>query len=136
MLSKLACAALLQFSLLGASVQLTDLTASPQMYENQTVTIRGFLYRDEQGHLLLADQPHLKSCCIHKTAHLKIEAEEPAHLNPSVVAEVTGTLTRKENFFVLSDSRVSSQAANLSLVYVAMGVTLLIAAIVLILKKR
>lgn len=40
-------------------------------YRDQTILIKGFLYRDKNNHWILASEPNLKSCCLGSPQKIK-----------------------------------------------------------------
>lgn len=42
------------------------------MNDNQSVELKGYLYRDSEGAVVLTDTPNLKSCCVGKPEVFKI----------------------------------------------------------------
>jgi len=36
------------------------------LFAEEEVEMRGFLYRDTEGRVILAKEPNLRSCCVHK----------------------------------------------------------------------
>jgi len=98
--------------------------------ENQTVEVKGFLYRDAQGEIVLTDTPNLKSCCVGKPEVSKIylSGSFPEKL-PVQLAVVRGIL--KGN--TLSDAKMVSSAGSGGIIFVGLFFVALTA---YFLKKR
>lgn len=61
------CSLLLCYLFIGSGLYaITDVMQDPVRYNGQQVEVRGFLYRNQEGSLVLRSEPGLKSCCINK----------------------------------------------------------------------
>ncbi len=70
-------------------------------WNNQTVTIRGFLYQSEDGRWILASSPNLKTCCVGHAA--KVVTQVSVHGNslessPDRVIALNGTFVIEPTF--------------------------------------
>ncbi len=53
--------------------------------------LRGYLYRDSEGNVVLADVPNLKSCCLGNVSKVYVSGSFPEKL-PAQMSTVKGTL--------------------------------------------
>lgn len=63
-------------------------------YENQSIEVRGFLYRNPEGNYILAEMPNLRSCCLKKQEKfLFVEGDFSQDL-PKQAVDVSGVLQK------------------------------------------
>lgn len=81
-----------------AIVSFADLERGLNILDEKQVKIRGFLYQQPTGTLILASQPNLKSCCVGVKARMPqqviVRGENP--LDPSPYAITLGGVLKKE----------------------------------------
>lgn len=77
--------------------------------DSQQIELRGYLYRDSEGNVVLTDTPNLKSCCVGKPEVSKtyLSGSFPEKL-PVQLSVVRGTL-KGEN---LLDAEIVSSAGS------------------------
>jgi hypothetical protein len=99
--------------------------------DNQQIELRGYLYRDSEGNVVLTDTPNLKSCCVGKPEVSKIylAGSFPEKL-PVQLSIVRGTL-QGEN--LLEAELVSSSGSGASLIIAGLFLAVITA---YFLKKR
>ncbi len=82
----------------------------PARYKNQQVEVRGFLYQNLEGGLVLRSEPGLKSCCVNKdSSQIAIRSQEM--IEPSLqVKTLTGIFNiEKAGAFVLDNAQEKTE---------------------------
>lgn len=54
------------------------------IYDRQIVEVRGFLYQNSEGQLVLANQPNLKSCCVGSQALIRQQIRVYGLMKPNL----------------------------------------------------
>jgi len=78
-------------------------------YEGEEITLRGFLYQSEQGEMVLAPEPNLRSCCIgqgKKLASQVILKGFPTQEVSSLPVEIKGLFHIKEGRYCLDQGEL------------------------------
>lgn len=81
-----------------------------QHFENfhqKQIRIRGFLYRAEDGRLILAEHPNLKSCCVASQKNLKSQLIVTGNVSPPTYGQAVfleGKLVAKGDAFILENA--------------------------------
>lgn len=70
------------------------------------ITLRGFLYTDENGVQWLAQEPNLKSCCVGKKG---VQVEILPSIEPTLNVVALRGVLRKQEHWVLQDSKLESK---------------------------
>lgn len=99
--------------------------------KNEQTDLRGYLYRDSEGNVVLTDTPNLKSCCVGKPEVSKIylSGSFPEKL-PVQLSTVKGTLQGET---LLNAELVSSSGSEASII---LGGLFLVMLTAYFLKKR
>lgn len=89
--------------LCGDQISFSDLG---EKWADQKIEIRGFLYRMEEGQLILAAEPNLKSCCVGtaKNRNKQITIKSDDLVPRSTVVELQGTLIMRDGYFLLDNA--------------------------------
>ena len=95
--------------------------------------LKGYLYRDSEGNVILADTPHLKSCCVKKPEVQKVylSGSFPEKL-PVQLATVRGTWNGK----TLEEVEIISSAGSGGFSLFILAGIFLVAITAYFLKKR
>ncbi len=119
------------------TVQLDQLETIAKESPHQKIKTRGFLYQNQNGQLVLASQPNLKSCCVGIPSNVQrqlfIQGEIKGTL-PTKVIEVEGILKVEPQYnaenqlvqlYVLEEAQIG-QPADLSLLVWGLGLGFLL----------
>lgn len=91
---------------------------NPTAWDKKEVRMRGFLYRDAQGNVVLAREPNLKSCCVaapHKLSEqVFVQGALPEKL-PKNAVTLIGRFEKEEEKFILTGASVLPQSNSLVL---------------------
>lgn len=98
--------------------------------EKQLIELRGYLYRDSEGNVVLTDTPNLKSCCVGKPEVSKIylSGSFPEKL-PVQLSIVKGKLDGEH----LLEAEIVSSAGSIGIIFTGL---FLFAITAYFLKKR
>lgn len=85
--------------------------------ENTPIEVRGFLFRDQNGQVILTDTPHIRSCCVGKedVAQLFLSGEFPETL-PTQIAVVRGMLNM-DGTKSLEEASIVNTSSSLGLMF-------------------
>ncbi len=100
------CSLLLSYLFIGSLYGITEIIKDPARYNGQPVEVRGFLYQDQEGSLVLRSEPGLKSCCVSgKGPQIIIRSHDK--IEPSLQARtIEGIFNiEKAGTFVLDDAK-------------------------------
>ncbi len=75
---------------------MTYTVADNDIPQNHLVEVKGFLFRDQSGQVVLSNTPNMRSCCVGKEsiAQLYLKGEFPDQL-PSQMTVIRGKLNEK-----------------------------------------
>ncbi len=78
-----------------------DLQDPFAQWQDQRVTVHGFLYQSDDGGWVLAPQPNLKTCCVGSAQHARNQIRvkgEIRSVTPGLVVAVDGTFHAKPKY--------------------------------------
>jgi cytochrome oxidase assembly protein ShyY1 len=121
--------------LLAILLTFQEVIETPETYANQHVEVRGYLYRDPKGQVILSDTPNMRSCCFGKAEirQISLAGEFPEEL-PNQVASVEGELKVAGKPY-LENAKITSSSHSYGL-WIMMGVPLAILAFLFLRKRR
>lgn len=98
--------------------------------KNKQIDLKGYLYRDLEGNIVLTDTPNLKSCCVEKPEVSKIylSGSFPEKL-PVQLSTVRGRLSGDN----LLEAKLVSSAGSMGIIFIGL---FLVAITAYFLKKR
>lgn len=78
-------------------------------FTDKECEISGFLYRADDGRVILSETPNLKSCCVGSKAKAKEQVVCIGQLDvlPTTLSTLRGVLSLKDQTFVLEDAHIA-----------------------------
>lgn len=98
-------------------------TEDMKSFEGRQIYIRGFLYETENGALILAGEPNLKSCCVGSHHNVANQITIQGDLQPSVLAvTVEGTFKITESGYTLEHVKLlSKEKSTPNMLWITLG---------------
>lgn len=110
-----------------------------EIHNGQSITLRGFLYRDHVDQWILCSTPNIKTCCLHKQNHLKIFLKDFSFSQPLFqVVHIGGKIMKNGDGYILENAYLVEETytGTSSNLLMGGGLLALFGSILIIIKKK